>query len=206
MLRKILLTCGLVSSVLYIGVDLAAAVAYPDYHSFTAQAISELTAVGAPTRALAKPLFIVYDVLVIAFAAGVWISARHDRLRAAAAFIATIGLVGLFAAPVADMNDRGSEFARNDLLHIVATTVIVLCIFGGVAFASATFGRGFLRYSIATLVVLAVFGALAAMQGMRLAAGEPTPWFGVVERAHIGAYLLWMGALSLRIWPGRRQA
>ena len=203
MLRKFLLSCGVVSSAVYIAADLAAALLYADYHSFTVQAISELTAIGAPTKALVEPIFIAYDLLVIAFAAGLWMSAREDRVRVTAAFVGCIGLVGLLGAPFANMNVRGSEFAANDMWHIAVTTVIVLCIFGGVMFSAAAFGRGFFNYSMATLAMLAVFGVLAGLQGPRLLGGEPTPWLGMVERIHVGAYLLWMAMLSLTVW--RRQ-
>jgi len=177
---------------------------YPDYHSFMAQAISELTANGAPTKGLVEPLFVVYNLLVIAFGGGLWMSVRDDRLRVTAAFVTAIGLIGLIAGPFSEMNLRGSERMLTDALHIAVTASIVLCIFGGVIFATAALGREFFRYSIGTLVTLAVFGLIAGVQGVRLAAGEPTPWFGVVERIHIGAYLLWMVILAATVWPGRR--
>jgi len=201
MLRKLLLACGALSSLVYIGADLAAAFLYPDHHSFVAQAVSELTAVGAPTRAVVGPMFLVYNLLVVAFAVGLWTSVRDDRLRVTAAFVGGIGFIGLVAAPFADMNPRGSAFAFNDMLHIALTTAIVLCIFGGVMFAAAAFGRRFFAYSVMTLLALAVFGVLAGMQGVQLASGQATPWLGVLERFHIGAYLLWMAVLALSVWP-----
>jgi hypothetical protein len=204
MLRKVLLACGAISSLLYIAVDVVAALAYPAYHSFTAQAISELTANGAPTKGLVDPLFVVYNLLVVAFAVGLWMSVRDDRLRVTAVFVAAIGLVGLIAGPFSEMSLRGSEWMLTDTLHIAATAVIVLCIFGGVMFATAALGPGFFRYSIGTLVTLAVFGLIAGLQGVRPAVGEPTPWFGVVEQIHIGAYLLWMAILAVTVWPARR--
>lgn len=203
MLRKILLACGALSSVLYLGADVVAALVYPDYHSFTAQAISELTANGAPTKGLVEPLFVIYNLLVIGFAIGLWMSVQDDRLRATSAFIAGIGAVGLIAGPFSEMNLRGSEWMITDTLHIAVTAVIVLCIFGGVMFATSALGGGFYRYSIGTLITLAVFGLIAGLQGVRLAAGEPTPWFGVVERIHIGAYLLWISILAATVWPAR---
>jgi len=44
MLKKTLLLCGIASSLLYIGIDILAALRYPAYHSYTARAISELGA------------------------------------------------------------------------------------------------------------------------------------------------------------------
>jgi hypothetical protein len=206
MLRKTFLACGALSSLVYIGADLTAAYAYPAYHSFMAQAVSELTAIGAPSKALVAPIFIVYDLLVIAFAVGLWMSVRDDRLRITAAFVGAIGLVGLLAAPFADMTLRGAALAGNDRLHITITVIIVLSIFGAVMFAAAALGNWFFTYSIVTLLALAVFGGLAGVQGVQLAAGEATPWLGAVERVHIGAYLLWMAVLSWSVWSRRRAA
>src|SRR5687768_9267261 len=53
MLRKALLLGGVVSSLLYVvGIDAIAALRYPDYHDYADQMVSELIAVGAPTRSL----------------------------------------------------------------------------------------------------------------------------------------------------------
>ena len=54
MLRKALLVCGVVSSLLYIGADLLAAAAIPRLSQLHVQAISELTAVGAPTKRIGR--------------------------------------------------------------------------------------------------------------------------------------------------------
>ena len=51
---KALLWCGIIASVLYIATDMFAATLWEGY-SYTAQQVSELSAIGAPTR----PLWIV---------------------------------------------------------------------------------------------------------------------------------------------------
>lgn len=51
MVRKILLTCGVISSVLYVATDILAVVRYTGY-SYADQNYSELLATGAPTRPL----------------------------------------------------------------------------------------------------------------------------------------------------------
>jgi hypothetical membrane protein len=60
MLRRLSLVSGILSSLLYVGIDALAALRNGDYHSFTSQAISELGAIGAPTEQLVSPLFITY--------------------------------------------------------------------------------------------------------------------------------------------------
>ena len=51
MVRKILLICGIVSSVWYVVTDVIGTLRYPGY-SYADQWFSELTAQGAPTRPL----------------------------------------------------------------------------------------------------------------------------------------------------------
>src|SRR5690349_5570400 len=50
--RKSLLVCGILASLVYVAADVLAAIRYPEYHSFTSRAISELMANGAPTERL----------------------------------------------------------------------------------------------------------------------------------------------------------
>ena len=95
-LRKVLLTCGVLSSLLYVGIDLLAAIRYGEYHSFVSGTISELGARGAPTKQLVDPLLILYDVITIAFGVGVWSSAGgKSALRMVGVVIIAIGVVGL---------------------------------------------------------------------------------------------------------------
>ena len=96
MLKRFLLVCGVLSSLLYVVIDGVAALRYGDYHSYISQAISELGAVGAPTRPLVHPLFVAYGVLLIAFGVGVWTSAGRTRaLRVIGTLLVGIAVVGL---------------------------------------------------------------------------------------------------------------
>jgi len=71
---KLLLLCGIASSVLYVATDVLAAMRWPAYN-YTSQSVSQLLAVGTPTRSFVFPLMVVYNVLVIAFGIGVIASA-----------------------------------------------------------------------------------------------------------------------------------
>ncbi len=82
-----MLVCGIASSLLYVAMNVAAAMRYPGYNSFS-QTVSELPAIGAPTRPLWAALGIAYALLLIAFGAGVWASAGRKRsLRVVRALI-----------------------------------------------------------------------------------------------------------------------
>jgi hypothetical protein len=54
-------------------------------------------------------------------------------------------------------------------------------------------------YSIATMVLLLVFGALTGLSGPRIAANQPTPWVGLWERINIAGFLLWVVVLAITL-------
>ena len=56
-IRRLLLICGILASLLWIGTDIVAGVLWEGY-SFVDQAVSELSAIGAPTRPLVVPLLL----------------------------------------------------------------------------------------------------------------------------------------------------
>jgi hypothetical membrane protein len=78
MARKALLVCGILTSLLYLATDVLGGLAYPGY-DFAAQAISELGAIGAPSRPLVGPLLVAYNVLMLAFGIGVLREAGGGR-------------------------------------------------------------------------------------------------------------------------------
>jgi hypothetical protein len=199
LLVRISLICGILSSLLYAGADVLAAIRYADYHSFTSQTISELTALGAPSRPLVLPLLTAHGLLALAFGVGVWGSAgQNSRLRLAGRVLIALGVVDL-AAPFFPIHVRGAEATLTDTMHIVLTTVTVVIILLVIGVGAAALGKWFRRYSIATILILFVFGALAGLDGARIAAQEPTPWVGVTERINIGGYLLWQVVLALSL-------
>jgi hypothetical membrane protein len=79
MVRRILLICGIVSSVLYIALDILGTLRYPGYR-YTEQQFSELTAASTPVRPLMIALSVIpYTLLVATFAVGVFTSAPKKR-------------------------------------------------------------------------------------------------------------------------------
>jgi hypothetical protein len=68
-----------------------------------------------------------------------------------------------------------------------------------IGFGAAAFGKRFRLYSIATIALLLVFGALTGLEAPRIAANLPTPWVGVWERINIGVFLLWVVALAIAL-------
>lgn len=86
-----------------------------------------------------------------------------------------------------------------DLPHIVLTAVLVLLLLLMIGFGAFALGSRFRVYSFATLLTVVVFGALTARYARRIAAGEPTPLLGIIERIDVYAALLWIAVLSISL-------
>jgi hypothetical protein len=202
MLKKTLLACGFVSSLLYVAMTVVVALQWPGYSS-SSQTISELSAIGAPTRLLWVLPGAFYTALIIAFGWGVVMSAGRSRaLRTSGGAIVAYGALGLLW-PFAPMHLREVLAAGggtlSDTLHLVLASATVLLMFLAMAFAAAALGPRFRLYSAASIVVLAVFGALTFADAPGVATNLPTPWIGVWERINLGVFLLWVAVLSVAL-------
>ncbi|MDZ4871306.1 MAG: hypothetical protein CLLPBCKN_000694 [Chroococcidiopsis cubana SAG 39.79] len=199
MVRKVLLVCGILSSLLYVATVVLAAIRWEGYSS-TSQTVSELIAIDAPTTPLVVPLFITYSLLVYAFGVGIWRSAGRKRaLRFAAVGLVGKEVLGLVVTLFFPMHLRGVEGTLTDTMHAILTGVGVLFMLLAIGFAATAFGKRFRLYSIATILILLVFGILAGLDGSRLTANLPTPWMGVWERINIFGYMLWVVVLTIML-------
>ncbi|SDX99427.1 Protein of unknown function [Evansella caseinilytica] len=198
LVRKVLLICGILSSLLYVGTDILAAMQWEGY-SYTSQAVSELSAIGAPTRPFVVSLFSIYNVLVIAFGLGVlWGTKIGKRpLRVAGILLIGYGIVGQVTLLFFPMHLRGAEKSITDTMHATLTGVLVLFILLFIWFAAAALRKRFRLYSVGTILILFLFGILAGLNGSRLEAQLPTPWLGVMERVKIYSSMLWVLVLAI---------
>ncbi len=203
-MRKFLLVCGILSSLLYIVTDILAAMKWEGY-SCASQTISELMAIGAPTRPLLVALFSVYNLLVIAFGMGVLGSADRKRaLRFTGAMLFVYGAVGQVGLLFTPMHLRGARVSATDTMHIIITMMLVLLLVLSIGFGAAARGHWFRLYSIGTILTFLIFGALAGLQVPRIAAQLPTPWLGVMERVSAYSSLLWVVVLAIVLLPAQK--
>lgn len=204
MARKVLLACGVVSSLVYLGADVFGALRWEGY-SVADQTVSELAAIGAPSRALVFWLFAAYNVLLIAFASGAVLSADRADLRRAGNAIAVIGWIGILAA-FFPIHVRGYAWTINETMHSLLTAITVVFIVGAIVFGGRTAGERFRAYSIATIAFTLGFGAWSGWIGRGLAADLPTPWIGIAERVSIYAYLAWVATFAVLLLRVRDDA
>jgi Protein of unknown function (DUF998) len=199
MVRKLLLVCGILSSLLYVATVVLAAMRWEGYSS-TSQTVSELIAIDAPTRPLVVPLFVTYCLLVYAFGVGVWQSSGRKRaLRLAAVGLVGKEILGLVVTLFFPMHLRGVEGTLTDNMHAILSMVGVLFMLFAIGFGATAFGRRFRLYAIGTFLLLVAGGTLAGLDAPRLATNLPTPWMGVWERINIFAYMLWVVVLAIAL-------
>jgi hypothetical protein len=190
----ILLLCGVLAPFAYIGTDIVAGLRYPGY-SFTAQAPSELFAIGAPTSRLVVPLFSLSSALFVAFAFGVWRASGGKRaLQVLALLVAANGIDSLVLWQF-PMHMRGAPPTSSDTMHLIlAINPFVLL---SIAFAVAAFRNWFRSYSILTILTVVALATLAFSYVPAAAANQPTPWLGLSERISQYAHQLWHAVFAI---------
>jgi hypothetical protein len=198
--QRLLLAAGIISSLLYVAADVFGSLQYDGY-DFTSQAVSELMATGAPSERFVDPLFIASGVLTLAFGVGVFRAAagRARALRVTGALLIVYAIAGFTGPTLFEMHPRGAGTVADDTPHIVLTAVLVALTLVAIGVGGWAFGRVFRIYSFATLAMMITLGAVSGRYGALLAAGEPTPGFGIIERVLIYSSLLWFSALAIAL-------
>lgn len=199
-MRRVLLSCGIASSALYVAMNVFVPLAWPGYNS-ASRTVSELSAIDAPTRAIWVPLGIVYTLLVALFGWGVWQAAgRRQWLRAAGVVFVLHGLIGLGWPPMhqREVLAAGGK-SLTDTLHIVWTMLSVGLMLVAMGLCARRVWPGFRVYTQVTMVLLVAVGFITAQSTARVEANLPTPWMGVWERIDIALLLIWVAALAARL-------
>jgi hypothetical protein len=198
--QKLLLFCGVISSLLYISMNIFVPMLYPGYDA-SSQTVSELSAINAPTRSLWVTLAIVYSVLLTAFGFGIrTAAAENNSLRTAGTLMIVYALIGLAWPPMHQREVLGAGGGTlTDSLHIVFTIVAVILMLLIAGYCSRALGTDFRIYSIFTIVFMLLFGTMTAVQSPMLEANLPTPMIGVWERVSIGSYMLWVIVLAIML-------
>jgi Protein of unknown function (DUF998) len=198
--RKTMLGCGVLSSVLYVATEVYAWSRYPGYSPFS-QAFSELLAEGAPTRPFLLQVGAPYNPLVAALAPGVGTSPGRGRVsRITGTMLGLYAIFSFLGGTVFQMDVRGTEGTARGDLHPLATAVMVLFMLLSMGFGAFLHGVRFRVYSIGTLLTVVLFAGLTFLYAPKIAANEPTPWLGLIERVSIYAWMLWVAVLAISCW------
>lgn len=196
--QRTLLICGISSSLYCVALNIFIPMYYPGYDpaSYT---VSELSAIGSPTRTMWVWLCTLYTLQVTVFGWAVWRSAISNKpLRVTGILLLAYGIFNSYWPP---MHQRQVLAAGGgtltDTMHLVYAGVTVALMITSMSFGAAAFGWRFRWYTLATILLLALFGALTGADAPKVQANEPTPYAGIWERINVGLFLLWVIVLSL---------
>lgn len=194
-LRKALLVCGVFASFLYPITDIIAGNLYKGY-SFNEQAVSELFAIGAPTSRMVVVLFTISSILFIAFAWGIWLSSKGNRvLRALSVMIWGSAVNSLILWNFFPIHMRGDQPSFTDTMHgILAINPFILV---SIVLGAVYFKNWFRYYSIATILLLLIAAIMAFSYTSLVFSNKPTPGFGITERVSQYAHQLWHAVLAI---------
>lgn len=188
---------GVLSSVIYVVIDLVSASRYPGY-SLAHQAISELSAVGAPESStrLWSLLGPAYGILFAIFALGVLVTGWGNRSLRISGWLMIAFVAWGVMWPFFPMHERGAERNLSDLGHLVLGGGSLAFITAFIGYGAFAFGERFRAYSLTTMVTVFAAGVATFLYVPRMAVGDATPWLGLVERVMIYGYLLWVAVLA----------
>ena len=211
--KTTLLSCGPLASLLYLATVAVGGAIRPGY-SHLADAVSELTASGAPNKALMDGLFLAYNGLVAVFAIGLFLVARDPDKSGKRSAIGGLGALLLAVSAICGallqlffpQDPGGPPVTAAGTLHIavasiaaLATMVAIVCV--ALWFRRVPAFRPLASYSYVTFVVMLVSGGLGAA-----AAGSRHPLMGLVERVTLGAIMLWLCVTGARLASLSRHA
>ena len=199
-LRKVLLLCGVISSLLYVSIDIIAALIWKDSYNYASQAFSELMAFEAPTRPFVLSFNILYNVCVIAFALCVWSTNNKMRsLRVTGITLIGYAVIGLVTPTFFPAPMRGVEGTLRNAMHLPLTGLEVLFILSSIVCGAIALGKWFRIYSGCTLLIITFCGVWAGTFVSKLNSDQPTIWLGVIERINIYGFMLWVIILAITL-------
>ena len=195
-MKKKLLICGMLSSLFYVAMNVFIPLLYEGY-SYSTHTVSELSAIGAPTRQIWVPLAFVYMLLFVSFGFGVLKSANGNRhLRTLAIIIFAYCIWNFYWPP---MHQRGTVPSLTDTLHIVWSSVTVILMMLMMGFGAAALGKKFRFYTVATMILLIGFGYLTGLDAPKIPDDLPTPLLGIWERILISLFMFWVIVLAITL-------
>jgi hypothetical protein len=196
-LRNRLLICGIFASLLYGGTDILVGTLQTDYN-FASQSASVLSAFGASTRPIVLPLELTANVLLIAFALGVWVSADRNRtLRFTAGLLAGNAVISSIAVAFFPRHFGEAINTFANTMNIILMGVSVLFFLVAIGFGAAAYRNWFRFYSIGAIMVFLIVDILATLGTTPALAGHPGPLVGIQERTMIYGELLWLVVLAI---------
>ena len=196
---------GVVSFLSYTAAVVFAPLAYPGYN-WMAQAVSDLSAADAPSRALWNQLSALYNAceVVCVTAVCIGIQGRKTKLlRSGIYLFAIMEWISAVGYRMFPLSSSGYAGAFQDGMHMAITALVVLLSIVSltVIIAAGIQNRGCRSYGVCAAVALAMM--LVGALGMKFV---PAEYFGVVERFSVFAATGFPAALGIHLFCMKPEA
>jgi hypothetical protein len=207
MRNKILMLCGIFAPVAYVVVVIFGGILRPGY-SHLSDAVSELIATGAPNKSLLDLLFALYNLLVLAFAFGLFLIVRSENQGKVTGTFGSIFLIleGIFGLITIffSQDPGGVPTTFTGTMHIVlaglsSLTSMLATLLMGFWFKNISYLRRFSTHPFMSVAIVFLSGGLAAAS-----VAAKSPFGGLLERVTIGGFLQWLFVIALNFYSSEK--
>lgn len=197
-LRNLPVICGILAPLLFAGTDIFTGTLWEGY-SFSSQSISELSAVGGPTRSVVVPLNFTYNALMVTFGLAVWGLAHQKRApRIMASLIIGNAITALVMVAFFPMHPGEAVNTLANTTNIILGAVSMLFFLLAMGFGAATYHNWFRFLSIGILLTFLVLTILGLLRPQMIQ-GQPVSLVGLQERTIAYGCLLWVLVLAVAL-------
>lgn len=189
---------GSLAAVFYFLHDLVGQRHYPGYN-WLEQAVSDLTAVHAPSRVIAGGLSAAYGIFAVLGCAMMCILVQgkgNKTLRLGVYLYAAMNLVSAVGYGLFPLSDKGQAGTFQDIMHVYVVTVLVVLL-SIVSLVLIAIGGLKNRKRHASLSVWAIIAFGCMLFGAVGANNVPDAYFGLVERFSTYSVVLFTAILGL---------
>jgi hypothetical protein len=181
---RALALCGILSPIIYVISVAVGGILDPSY-SQIGKTVSELVQRGAPNRDLLNVMLVVYNILIIPFAVGLYFGMKKGWTRGlvSVALVLT-GLLGVAVTLFFPLDEGGKSITFTGMMHLVVVGLVVPCTFA--------FELGFWqnvrrdeRWKKLGFFSIVVF-VVTLISGIATAAFVNSDYRGLLERITIG--------------------
>jgi sulfite exporter TauE/SafE len=190
--------CGILSPIVYVVTVALGGILDPSY-SHIGKTVSELVEMGAPNRDLLNVLLVVYNVLIIPFAVGLYFGLKKGVTRSLV--LVALVLTGIFGTAVTvffPLDAAGQSVTFTGMMHLVVVGLVVPCTF---VFMLGFWdsGRKDESWGKLGLFSIAVF-VVTLISGIATAAFVNSDYRGLLERITIGSTLVWIEVVAIKLY------
>jgi hypothetical protein len=204
LIENMLLSCGIGATLWYALVAVFMPLLYRGYSS-SAFTVSELSAIGAPTRIWWVVLILPFPLLLSAFGWGVLqYEKKNPFLRVTGNLFIAYGILNLYWPPMHQRQLLAIDGnTLTDSLHIAWTIMTLIFNISIMGFGAAALNKRFRFYTLITFIIFLIFGILSFVAAEGITRNQPTPYIGIWERINIAAFLLWIIVFAVSLHKTR---